>query len=612
MSYITECLEKFSTLPEEIQEAVGNLEVLQKITLLEQKHNVELGFLVILVTIGELMMEDIEEYLQKKYKLDQVVARNINSDLQEQIFKPALAKVAPEEKVVPTIDIEQEKKIIVDIFATDLISVLLGNADLKKAVNLRIFYILNKDLNFRKDLERAFYDNQQKLTRKAFSIQNQNMPPTIGNWFKDFIKKKGGAMPDNLAIADYVANSENAIKLNSSEKKLLRNLIVTYRNIKFFPTSMPNDTGEGWEIVPLFKKEADIGTKGTSISTPVVRTTDPVERLIRQAQTAKGGSIPVKKTQSLTKEDVNVLAMKLVSQVDAVSSLRIDLINRLKNIIDSYLRDIRGTDATQEILQRSTKKGGLGLSLEDSVNVMNIVSQDYQNIHFPSVAVQTPEIMTDQKIREKKEELVQIPKDVEPKKIIDEQTMKGERDRKIVKDITDSKTKEVVTQDFKVVASSKEPLVDKQLSKKVTVDHLEISKMQEVLSGSSQEIKKIKQLESKIKNSDDDKIEKIVTNLQRSISYKQPEEVLVRLKLLVQQGNLQQLLPLIKQKTTDFNLENFQKLIQALFSQQMGLTDADTARYGMQLAMDLKKQGKPEFIKAVYFDENENIFKWKS
>jgi len=259
MRYIQESIAKFKTLPKEIQEAVGNTEALLKIKQLEQKYKIELGFLVILITIGELMMEDIEEYLAKRFKLAVDKAKTINTDLQKEVFQPALQKLGVNSASVgaptkrPTLN--EEKRMYLDVLKKELIPTFGSENKLQEAINIRIFYVLSKKLEFQEDLAKALQSNQEKLTQKKFELDSKPVRPTVANWLKDFIQHSGAGMFDNVKLSSYLTNSKNAKLLDEGEKKLVKKILLLYRNLTFFPESMPNDTGENWEIIPTEKEE---------------------------------------------------------------------------------------------------------------------------------------------------------------------------------------------------------------------------------------------------------------------------------------------------------------------------------------------------------------------
>ncbi|MFH1187805.1 MAG: hypothetical protein V1688_02990 [bacterium] len=79
--------------------------------------------------------------------------------------------------------------------------------------------------------------------------------------------------------------------------------------------------------------------------------------------------------------NIDLLTRKLMGQLNIVSTLKIDLISRLKNIIDSFLRDIRGAQATEDLLQRSLDRGGLNLTQEHTRQIMDFIKNEYKKIH---------------------------------------------------------------------------------------------------------------------------------------------------------------------------------------------------------------------------------------
>ena len=60
MDYLDYCLTKFRELPNVIKDSVTNEEAMMELQKIIEKYSLDLNFLVILVTIGELMIDDIE------------------------------------------------------------------------------------------------------------------------------------------------------------------------------------------------------------------------------------------------------------------------------------------------------------------------------------------------------------------------------------------------------------------------------------------------------------------------------------------------------------------------------------------------------------------------
>lgn len=152
---------------------------------------------------------------------------------------------------------EEEKKSSLEVFSNNLESFLSASLEstieIIKDYNGILILLLLDDPNFKKSLEKVFLANPEKLTHSEFISEGAPHSPSIANWLKDFIKQFGSGMFDNLVMARYMTTSKNIKNLSEEEKQLVKKLLLTYRNLKFFPESMPSDDGEGWEIIPTDK-----------------------------------------------------------------------------------------------------------------------------------------------------------------------------------------------------------------------------------------------------------------------------------------------------------------------------------------------------------------------
>lgn len=149
-------------------------------------------------------------------------------------------------------DLNKEKGESEEIFKNSLIDFLeAGEEFFVEEYNVTLLRILiDGGLPAKNDLEKALYANQERLTSAPFNLDKKAVAATVGNWLKDFLAVKGSGQFDNIAISDFLIKSQNALNLNDAERIRLRKLLVLYRNLKFFPESMPNNTGDGWEIIP--------------------------------------------------------------------------------------------------------------------------------------------------------------------------------------------------------------------------------------------------------------------------------------------------------------------------------------------------------------------------
>lgn len=245
MNYTAQCLEKFRNLPESIKNTLSGLEVLEIIETLEERYNIQLGFLVILIAIGELSLDMVPEYLEKKYNFSEEDAFDLQSDLTRDVFSLLLIGTSEEASVSITA--------VKEIFTKGIVNLLKNDAEANK-FNHDIFSLFSKDGSLQEALSKEFLVNQERLTAGHLLQEERELAPTIANWLKDFIKTNGSEMFDELVLAQYLSTSQNAKKLNVEDKSLLRRVIRLYRNLSFFPESMENLALADWQIIPVDQK----------------------------------------------------------------------------------------------------------------------------------------------------------------------------------------------------------------------------------------------------------------------------------------------------------------------------------------------------------------------
>lgn len=227
----------------------------------------------------------------------------------EFIFKP---KTPPAAATAPVLDIAQEKVDSLALFRNNLADLLKseGGEEFIADYNLILISLLSDDQIFKQNLETAFYANSEELTSGRLKSEDNEVPPSIANWLKDFIKENGSEMFDDLALARYLSSSVNAKKLSEEDKNLLRRLLRLYRNLSFFPASMGNAPLASWEIIPVERGEEETTPKAApAVSTP--KTT--------KAQAPAGSLSPINKELSemedmLEKYKPNTLEHKAVKQ----------------------------------------------------------------------------------------------------------------------------------------------------------------------------------------------------------------------------------------------------------------------------------------------------------
>lgn len=164
---------------------------------------------------------------------------------------------------------EEEESVILNILEQDLLEVLQNDdsSGVQKINGSFVYLLVNKKDSQNKFIK-ALMANQQKLGSKKISFSGQEHTPTFANWMKHFIFQHGSEMFSNIILAKYLTSSQVNSALEEGDKKVLRKLLKTYRNLMFFPDSMVNVPVENWEILPIdrdseyINKEARKNNKG--------------------------------------------------------------------------------------------------------------------------------------------------------------------------------------------------------------------------------------------------------------------------------------------------------------------------------------------------------------
>lgn len=256
--YLNDCLDKFYKLPSLAVLELNSPIYLKQLEKLSDQYGIELSFLVILIAINELDFDDIAEYLANRYDLPIDLSEKIVQQLNEVYFQPVIERLnffnQSVDKQSPSF--EEEKNIIIDLFKNNLIIELKNYSEIIEAINQRIFAWLNQDIGAKKQIENAMLQNQEIITKSTILINGEQLPGTIANWLRCFAAEKGAANFNSLSISEFLSLSKNTANLTPEDKTILRSLLSAYRNIKFFPDSMPSDDGTDWSIIPLPEKQA--------------------------------------------------------------------------------------------------------------------------------------------------------------------------------------------------------------------------------------------------------------------------------------------------------------------------------------------------------------------
>lgn len=83
-------LDKFKTLPKELQDAVTSDEKVKILEEIEKKYNLKLAKLVVRIMIKDILWSDLENFLITDFKLTPEKAKELKKDLKEKIFDEVL------------------------------------------------------------------------------------------------------------------------------------------------------------------------------------------------------------------------------------------------------------------------------------------------------------------------------------------------------------------------------------------------------------------------------------------------------------------------------------------------------------------------------------------
>lgn len=255
MDYIEACLKKFNELPEDLINFLNSQDVLNFLDRIEKEYKIDLTFVVILIFIGELDLENLDIYLLKKFSLDQETSNRLMFEIEENILRKVVGifEIVNNDDYILDLSDEDKKKKIINIFSEELLSQFRSSAEFLIQINAIIFETIGKEEVFLERIKRLFLDSKELLSPKKINIKEKVEDATIANWIRDFVSENGSGIFSSVALAKYLTSSKNVALLDDSEKQLLRQILKMYKNLFFFPESMENIKYEDWEIFPINK-----------------------------------------------------------------------------------------------------------------------------------------------------------------------------------------------------------------------------------------------------------------------------------------------------------------------------------------------------------------------
>ena len=245
-------IEKFKHLPAEVIIEVTSDDFTAKLDVLEVRYGINLKLVLMELLVSAVRDDLLQVYFEDNFNLTNEKAISLENEFNQLIIKPLLVRLSLLSRQIDVniLNFEDTKKLIAEIFGGSILSWLSKHPIILQSLNAKIFFIALKDDNFQDDLAKKVFENQSELIGTKVVIDGKSAQPTVGNWLKVFMQEQGSDMATALMLSNFIANSPSVKDLAVIERELLLKVLKTYRNIKFFPESMPNDTGEDWEILP--------------------------------------------------------------------------------------------------------------------------------------------------------------------------------------------------------------------------------------------------------------------------------------------------------------------------------------------------------------------------
>jgi hypothetical protein len=102
----------------------------------------------------------------------------------------------------------------------------------KLSTVLLVILDYNKRDQYKKSLIQALLNNQEIITSKKISINNQVKNPTVANWLQDYFSVLGTGKVNKLARTQYLVNSVNTKNLSEQERGKVKLLFDLYERLK--------------------------------------------------------------------------------------------------------------------------------------------------------------------------------------------------------------------------------------------------------------------------------------------------------------------------------------------------------------------------------------------
>ena len=108
----------------------------------------------------------------------------------------------------------EKRDFILKTFAKEIVPALKADPVKIQDFNVALFQTFIEDDTLSDKAEALLYSNQEKLSNHQIVLDGHPASPSIANWLKDFIKKYGSDIFNEVQLAEYLSESINIKSLN--------------------------------------------------------------------------------------------------------------------------------------------------------------------------------------------------------------------------------------------------------------------------------------------------------------------------------------------------------------------------------------------------------------
>ncbi|GEM_PF-4743699 len=294
------------------------------------------------------------------------------------ILQKELEKEEPPELKV---DYDREAAALRNIFTTSILDLLKGDDDLKSNLNDTAIFLMTTREGYATLLANDLLLNQQQLGTSKIIREGKEFTQTVEQWLRDVIATVGIEHMTTITLAKYAAENQNAKKLNTEEKDILRSVLEMYRVLSTYPEGFSKLSREEWMVIPFRKEEKAISSKYSVVSSK--QPADSNKNIINKKQVKEDSPKKEIPTQPLTQEKSMIPSLSSLDYSPLVQEaiLRATLgeiddetKRRLENIILTRIKNVRTSVETKEKLTTAKDKGGVGFTDEQAEQVLKSVN----------------------------------------------------------------------------------------------------------------------------------------------------------------------------------------------------------------------------------------------